>query len=531
MTSFLQSIRYRLNLWNKLRYYRSFFKGISSDNSGRKGRILLYAGIPNMYLSAWEMLFYHLLRTRGFEVDYVVYDQTVPMNELITQKAVRTRGKDAYWNPLVKQGMKMLKAAGIRPISVPFRFEELNQLIPPAGSPAEAYFSFKFEGIHLGSHVHGVTFRYYKSTTFGAVAADVARKFLITTLANYLFIKQQNEKSAYQYVLFSHGIYCTWGPLTDFCLKNKIPFVCYDRAKTKGTVNFNFNQPAPVWSFDTAWKRYENRQLNSEENGRVDEYFKERELQKGDVFAYNFSPRQADVETLRKKLGIPQGRKVITLFSNLIWDAANVSRDIAFPSALECIIQTIRYFAGRRDVQVVLRAHPAEKVLGTSETYRGLVSEYFGENLPGNFTFLDYEINSYNVLDISDIGVVNTSTVGLEFAMTGKPIILISETHYRGKGFTYDATSGKEYFEMLEKLILRSELLPDQVVLARKYYYIMMYLYQHKLPLEYEGSRFEKYTYADFETLKDDSAIRRILAAIENGREDFVFWEDHISPE
>jgi CDP-glycerol glycerophosphotransferase (TagB/SpsB family) len=235
------------------------------------------------------------------------------------------------------------------------------------------------------------------------------------------------------------------------------------------------------------------------------------------------------VAALKKNLGIPEGRKVITLFSNLIWDAANVSRDIAFPSALECINQTIRHFAGREDVQIVLRAHPAEKVLGTSQTYKGLVSEYFGHKLPSNFTFLDYEVNSYNVLDISDIGVVNTSTVGLEFAMIGKPILLISETHYRGKGFTYDATSGDQYFSMLENLILHPVLLPDQVILARKYYYMMMYLYQHRLPLEYSGSSFKQYEAKDFNSLyRNNPTVRQILDAFETGREDFVFWGDEI---
>jgi CDP-glycerol glycerophosphotransferase (TagB/SpsB family) len=529
MTSLLQSIRYRFGFWQKLQYYRAFFKSATIKNGGRKEKILLYAGIPNMYLSAWEMLLYHLLRARGYEVDYVVYDAAVPMNELITQKAVETRGKDAYWNPLVKQGMQMLKAAGIQPKVIPFPLEEIGKLIPPLGSEPEAYFNFHFDGLHLGSHVHGVTFRYYKSTTFGPDAANVARKFLITTLANYLFIRDLCQKSRYHSVLFSHGIYCTWGSLTDYCLKYKVPFVCYDRAKTKGTLNFNYNQPAPVWSFDSAWNRYNNRKLNELENAKVDEYFRERELQKGDVFAYNFTPRQSDVAALKINLGIPEGRKVITLFSNLIWDAANVSRDIAFPSALDCIVRTIEHFAGREDVQIVLRAHPAEKVLGTSQTYKGLVSEHFDHKLPSNFTFLDYEVNSYNVLDLSDIGVVNTSTVGLEFAMTGKPILLISETHYRGKGFTYDSSSEEQYFQLLEELIISPELLPAQVELARKYYYMMMYLYQQRMPLEYSGTSFLKYEAENFEALyRDNPTLSRILSAIESGREDFVFWGEEI---
>jgi hypothetical protein len=152
--------------------------------------------------------------------------------------------------------------------------------------------------------------------------------------------------------------------------------------------------------------------------------------------------------------------------------------------------------------------------------------QHFSEGLPDNFAFLDYDVNSYNVLDISDIGVVNTSTVGLEFAMVGKPILLISETHYRGKGFTYDAGSSEHYFEILDELIQQPALLPDQVLLARKYYYMMMYLYQHKLPLQFDGKNFLRFSYPDFDSLyQHNDELRQILDAIASGRNDFIFWD------
>ncbi len=525
MLSLLQSVRFRFLFLKKLRYFKSFFSNSPAGSEG-KGRILLYAGIPDMYLSPYEILFYHLLKMRGYKVDYAVYDEKIPINELITEAAMRKKGKDAHWNPLVRNGMRMLSSSGIEPLVIPVNTATIEKIMPPKGAPAEEYFNFSLDGIHLGHHVSGVIFRFYKSTTLGPDAADIARKFLSTTLSNYLFFKELCSKNKYHSVLFSHGIYCTWGPLTDYCLRHHIPFVCYDRGKTKETLNINFSKPAPVWDFESAWIRYRDKQLNKEENHLVDAYFRERELQKGDVFAYNFSPRKADVDALKAELGIPAGRKVVTIFSNLIWDAANVSRDIAFPSALECILQTIRHFGGRQDVQILLRSHPAEKVLGTSETYKSLVLKHFTEGLPENFGFLDYDVNSYNVLDISDIGVVNTSTVGLEFAMVGKPILLISETHYRGKGFTYDAENREHYFKTLESLIEQPDLLPQQVELARKYYYMMMYLYQHKLPLEFKGKNFLRYAYPDFATLnEEDNEIRQILDGIESGRKDFIFWD------
>ena len=105
-------------------------------------------------------------------------------------------------------------------------------------------------------------------------------------------------------------------------------------------------------------------------------------------------------------------------------------------------------------------------------------------------------VNSFSVIDISDIGVVNTSTVGLEFALLGKPIILISETHYRNKGFTYDVNSKENYFSTLSNLILKTDLKEKSETLAEKYFYMMMFKYQHQVPLYYESNgKFKKYTY------------------------------------
>ena len=148
---------------------------------------------------------------------------------------------------------------------------------------------------------------------------------------------KRTEKNKYEYVLFSHGIYVTWEPVVEFCKKYKQSFISYDRSKTKNTININFNQISPDWAFDTAWIRYKDKVLKNDEKNLVYSYLKERELQKTDVYAYNFSKRASDINELKNELGIPAKSKVITFFTNLIWDAANVSRDIAFKSAFDAL--------------------------------------------------------------------------------------------------------------------------------------------------------------------------------------------------
>ena len=474
------------------------------------GKVLQYVGISSMYLSPMEILMYHLLREQGFDVDYLVYDENVPINEVITKEREESQGKERFWNKSCAHGQAMLKAGKIPYKTIPISSlvqDEVDSL-PDLNS----VLGFQRDEIDFGNIVEGALFRYYKSLSFGSDAELVAKRMLVTALSNYHCVKYLCEANDYKYVLLSHGIYVTWQPVVEYCKKNGIEYICYDRAKTKDHGNFNVSQPSPDWSFDEAWSKYAERELTNSERQQVHKYLEEREHQQGDVYSYNSSNR-SDSNEQKRQLGIPQHRKCVTLFTNLIWDAANVSRDIAFSSALDCVEKTIEKFRDQDDVQVIIRSHPGEKVIGTEERYDQLIRAKFGDNLPSNVTLITPEdnINSFTVIDMTDVGVVNTSTVGLEMAVLGKSVIVIADTHYRGKGFTLDATSSKDYFEMIDAALTSTETEVSKQRLAEKYFYMMMFLYQQKLPTRYEAGVFKGYSSDSFKDLSNSDALRQII--------------------
>ena len=49
----------------------------------------------------------------------------------------------------------------------------------------------------------------------------------------------------------------------------------------------------------------------------------------------------------------------------------------------------------------------------------------------------------HDLVETAGLGLVYTTTVGLEMAMSGVPVIVIGQTHYRGKGFSLDPDSGR----------------------------------------------------------------------------------------
>lgn len=510
-----------LNYRRDEKLIRKFFSALPEFTPTR-GRVLQYVGISSMFLTPTEILFYHLLRHQGFEVDYLVYDETVPIFETITKKTTDpATAPHRNW----QAGKAKLKAGQVSYENIPIAAQAWN--IASELDGIDSILDFVYEEIDFGDIVGGTLYRYYQSSNFGEDVESISQKMLVTALSNYLCVKHLYQKHRYEFLAFSHGINITWQPVAKFCQRENIPFVCYDRAKVKEHGNFNAGQSSADWSFDSAWARHRDRTLTEEEKERSSDYLKERELQKGDVFKFNSSRRATNLAEEKERLGIPVDRKCITFFSNLIWDAANVSRDIAFTSFLECITESIRYFKDRKDVQILIRSHPAEKLIGTDARYGDLVLAHFGAELPKNVTVISPEddVNSFTVIDLSTVGVVNTSTVGLEMAILGKRALLVSETHYRDKGFTDDIVSPSHFFETIETALKNPDVSPKKQRLAEKYFFMMMFLYQKHLPVRYEGDVFQGYAARYFSELSNTEPLVQIAECLVKGvPNDFIQW-------
>jgi hypothetical protein len=95
------------------------------------------------------------------------------------------------------------------------------------------------------------------------------------------------------------------------------------------------------------------------------------------------------------------------------------------------------------------------------------------------------DIRTYDLIELADVGLVYTTTVGLEMAMRGIPVIVAGETHYRGKGFTYDPDDRHDYLDTLDQLLADPESLrlgADQVELAWRYAYRFFFEFPFSFP-------------------------------------------------
>jgi len=178
-------------------------------------------------------------------------------------------------------------------------------------------------------------------------------------------------------------------------------------------------------------------------------------------------------------------RPVILLAANVLGDSLTLGRQVFSQSMTEWVERTLRYFIDRDDVQLIIRMHPGELLIkGTS--LATIIKSIMGE-LPAHFHLVEAQakINTYDLLEITHLGLVYSTTVGMEMAMRGIPVIIAGQTHYRGRGFTNDPNSWEDYFALLdEKLadLQSAQLTQDQVDLAWRYAYLFFFNFPKPFP-------------------------------------------------
>ena len=190
-------------------------------------------------------------------------------------------------------------------------------------------------------------------------------------------------------------------------------------------------------------------------------------------------------EETRKALGL-DNRPVVLLAANVLGDSLTLGRNIFAESMSEWITKTVQYFAKRTDVQLVVRIHPGEKIVPQVKSMGTVVREALPE-LPSHIHVIGAldNVNTYDLIEIANLGLAYTTTVGVETAMNGIPVISCGETHYRGRGFTIDPNSWDEYFATLENVLSdlpAHRLTDEQTAKAWNYAYRFFFEYPRPFP-------------------------------------------------
>ena len=114
------------------------------------------------------------------------------------------------------------------------------------------------------------------------------------------------------------------------------------------------------------------------------------------------------------------------MFTNVPWDVGLNEFAGPFEGVIDWVYQTIEHFKDNKEIDIWIKLHPAE-VLSTSKSAKSVSDFVRGRypQLPRNIHIIEptLGINTYNLFQHIDVGVVLTGTLGLEMALDDIPVV------------------------------------------------------------------------------------------------------------
>ena len=177
----------------------------------------------------------------------------------------------------------------------------------------------------------------------------------------------------------------------------------------------------------------------------------------------------------QKSSRYPDGCVLIPL--NVEWDTAALGRHVNFETTADWLVSTVGALLAEDAGPVVVRQHPSERrpLQRSNLDVAGLLRRRFGNDSRCQFVAADDPVSSYDLLRAARLVLPFVSTIGIEAAALGKPVVISGACYYADLGFVWSAGSREEYLDLLHrglhgKLTLRSRssrtslalLLPDR---------------------------------------------------------------------
>ena len=255
-------------------------------------------------------------------------------------------------------------------------------------------------------------------------------------------------------VLLPNGSILEMGAVYQAARSLGIPAVTYEFGEQRGRIWFARNGEVMQQETGELWEHRKSQPLDESQWDQIRNLYASRQhgqLWQNFARLWQGAPSQGGAQA-RQTLGLDE-RPVVLLAANVIGDSLTLGRQVFSRNMTEWLQRTVQFFASRPQAQLVVRIHPGERYLkgpSVAEVVQSALPE-----MPAHIHLIQAAdpVNTYDLVEAADLGLVYTTTVGMEMAMSGVPVIVGGQTHYRGRGFTLDPDSWDNYYAMIDQAL------------------------------------------------------------------------------
>jgi hypothetical protein len=219
------------------------------------------------------------------------------------------------------------------------------------------------------------------------------------------------------------------------------------------------------------WHWLEARALTPRERRRLSDYL-------GEVHAGRASwvPHAAAAtrREICEALGVDPARRLVLLIGQVAIDSVVLLDSPIFPDMREFVITTAELLSRYAQHHLVVRLHPAEEMWHDNLTLQRLQDW----QPPANCSIVhSRQLNTYDLMRESELGITMCSQAGLEMLSMGKPVVTAGRAFYAGKGLTHDVPSRAAYPAVLDDALRDPHLSIEQREGIEKLLYHMIFEY------------------------------------------------------
>ncbi len=281
--------------------------------------------------------------------------------------------------------------------------------------------------------------------------------------------------------------YGVWAILQKLFERQGIPYYSHWVGARKGGWCYAYNDAAMNLDFSRPWNKFSQIPLDERQKNRVQQWLDGR--RSGKEMILDTASAAGEVAEPPELSRIIVGKPTALLAANVIWDLAALNKQVVFADMIDWIVQTVRWFEAHPEYQLIIKPHPGElhpAIPATKERVEVALAER-AVHLPDNVLLLPPRVNLsvYQLFPLVQVMLAHTTTVGIEIAAGGLPVITTARSPYRGFGFTLDPSTKQEYFDLLGKTLRREKLIDvaSQIDLAHKFILFYYYHYYTKIDI------------------------------------------------
>lgn len=481
-------------------YHRILHKIGEEVSTGVRSQIksplkILYGPSFSIYPPCYihDVIFSAALRIRGAEI-VPIYCDMVQQTECNFFGGVwggGTRFKASCRN-CCNTSQKMWKESGLSPLAFSSyldsnKLQQIDEEV--AALPDDGWLSYSPFNLPFGEWAKDILVNNYVVGDYRLIDGHerLGRSHLRNLLVVYAAYDRILDEVQPDRVIANDSYYGMWAILQLMCERRGIPFYSHWSCNRSGAWCYAYNDASMNLDYRQAWPNFLAQVLTDRQRTTVDEWLAGRLSGKEMIIdTASLAPHCTDEVDLSK---IKEGKPTALLAANVIWDLAALNKQIVFSDMIEWIAETITWFGKHPEYQLIVKPHPAEQNPSIPETEE-MVSTALkkrGMVIPDNVALLTPKssVTVYQLLPLVNVGLMHTTTVGLEMSAQGIPVITTARSPYRGFGFTLDPATMDEYFTALDS-VLRGDVLLDQekqIDLAYKFIIFQHFHYYTKIDL------------------------------------------------